>query len=274
VGAFSILPEELPLEGKGIGHLAVALDHALRGTPYRVREAGTVYTPAGILRNALLVEGEGRAELVLWSQAPGAKEAAERLFPVVLKGTFLEGAGVRIYGNPPPGAPRLSALLDTSSLGLSPTLPARPGEYAMWWRAGEEEVFLASREAEAIGAYVQVVAGREEEALLAWAGLLGMEASEVGSLPDGALVPLLTETGRPVVLSWRGDRGPRLHFLRSHPREEALAILMNATRLLRRRLISVPRRGEAPMLLWWRSTLRAAGEYALEAVGRVAVREA
>jgi len=272
VRASSILPEELSLEGKGINHLAVALDHALRGTSYRVREAGTVYTPVGILRNALFVEGEGRIEVVVWSQASGAKETAEKLLPTALKGTFLEGATVRVYGNPPPGVPKLSVLMDTRSLGLSPTLPARPGEYAMWWKTGDEEVFSTTKEAEAIGAYVQTVAGKEREALLVWANLLGMPVSEVGNLPGEALIPLLTETGRPVVLSWRPDRGPRLHFLRSHPREEALAILMNATRLLKRELLSVPKRSEAPMLLWWKNTLRVAGEYVLDAVGRVVVK--
>lgn len=259
--------------GVSLEELAVALDHAGRGKPRRVLQAGTVYTPVGLLRRAFLVEEGGERHLVVLTASPEATRAAEIILPRALMAAGFE-AKLAVWG-PPAGngvEAKASAVLDTQSPGLLLSPPPLPGEYALWWNPGGE-VFPYTRAREVWEAWVGLVAGREKEALLELVKLLGVPDLDLeGPVPQEVLLPLATENGTPVLLSYREGRPPRLHFRRGSDPQEALAAA-NLTRLLRRRLLHRPALPEARArtLAWWRGVLREGEENLLEAVGRVRI---
>ncbi|MEN2981144.1 MAG: hypothetical protein ABDH20_00545 [Thermus sp.] len=260
----------LPLRGKrvqGPHDLARLVDEALRGTPYRAQAAGTLYTPAGLLRGGILVEEEGVVHLVIWTPTPRAARAALELLPRILEARGMGRVRAHPVGAVPGEEPgQASDLLDTRSLGLSLSLALRPGEYAAWW-CGKGEVFPYTPAAEVLEAWVRLVAGREEQALLSLLRLLGLEAGRVDL--EEVLLPLESEVGH-LVLSYRPGRPPRLHFPRSFPRGQALGLLANLTRLLRRELHSLPRQGEGS-LHWWQEVLREGEKEEIQAIGHLVI---
>jgi len=260
--------------GVSLEELAVALDHAGRGKPHRALQAGTVYTPVGLLRRALLVEADGERYLVVLTASPEATQAAEVILPRALTAAGLE-VRLAVWG-PAAGSktePRASAVLDTQSPGLLLSPPFLPGEYALWWNPGGE-VFPYTRAREVWEAWVGLVAGREKEAVLELVKLLGAPDLDLeGPVPQEVLLPLATENGTPVLLNYREGRPPRLHFRQESDPQEALAAVANLTRLLRRQLLHRPALPEARArtLAWWRGVVREGEEKLLETVGRVRI---
>lgn len=260
--------DRLPLEAGSFPELLVALDHALRGTPYSAKAVGTIPTPKGLLRKGVLVEGPGEVHLVLWASDPGEAEAARTLLPQALAFTPLEGARIHVYGASPSPPGRISALLDTKSLGLEVTLPRKGEELAVLW-LGQGEVLPYSQAASILERWASLVGGREVEATHALLGLLGLQDYDKDAPIPPFLLPLLTPSGGRAALSYREDRGPRLHFARDVPRWEALALYANATRLLQKELLPLPKRPKAPAWAWWQEVLRRGEKETLEAVGRI-----
>ncbi|WP_448377574.1 hypothetical protein [Fervidobacterium sp.] len=247
------------------------LDHALRGTPYRAQAAGEVLTPFGLLREAVLVEGEDRGFVLVHTQSPEASRAVQELLPRALLGTPLERYTPIAIGPEPGGEGRLSLILDSDCPGLSFSPPLLPGTYAMWW--GEPSVFPLTRAAEVWDRWFRKLAGREQEALFEILALAGFPMEEVDRRappPDGLVLPVALPSGAQAVLSYREDRGVRIHARREAPFWEVEALLLNLLRLLRKRL--PPERPErSPALEWWEEVLKRSQETLTDAVGRVTV---
>lgn len=258
----------LRIEGRGLPALAVALDHALRGTGFNVSRVGALVTPKGILKNALLVEGRGERHLVVWAESPEAALAAETLLPQALSLTPLDGVQVHAYGAPPGPPARLSTLLDTRSVGLEVVFPPHKGEFAVYWPE-KGEVLSLSPAAYHLGQWFELIGGREEEALYFFLKHLNFEEYDRSTPPPNFQLSLSTVSGGRAVLSYRKDRGMRLHFPPTTPREEILSYYANLARLLRTEVLSVPRRTRAPSLEWWKEMLRKSEEEELLAIGRV-----
>lgn len=256
------------MEGRGLPALAVALDHALRGSPYRASRAGSLVTPKGILRQGILVEGPEERHLVLWADTPGAAEAARNLLPQILSLTPLKDVPIHVYGAVPHPPARVSELLDTRSLGLEVVFPHHRGEFAVYWPE-EGEVLSLSPAAYHLGRWFELIGGREEEALYFFLKRLDFEEYDRNTPPPNFHLSLSTVSGGRAVLSYRKDRGVRLHFPSSTPREEIMSYYANLARLLRTELLSVPRRTRAPSLEWWKEMVRRSEEEELVAIGRI-----
>lgn len=228
-------------------------------------QPGTVYTAAGILRGALLLELEGRRFLLVHTKSPEVSAAVRVFLPRLL--TFMR-AEVLPWGPPPALHPgRVSQVLDTQALGLVPFLGAPRGAYALWWNPGGE-VFAYTRAREVWEGWFALVAGREEAAFLELAQRLFPDLDPQAPLPERLLLSLSTENGTPVLLSYVPDRPPRLHFLRTAPPDEVLGLVVNLTRILRRKLLTFPR-GPDRTSSWWRKVVQAGEQEFFEAVGRV-----
>lgn len=248
------------------------LDHLLRGTGSKARSAGEVLTPFGLLREAVLVEGEENLLLVR-TKTPEASRAVAELLPRALQGSPLEGYAAVPLGPAPGGEARLSLVLDQEHPGAVLALPLVPGEYAMWW-GSEGAVFPYTRSAEVWSRWFRALAGREEEAAVALVGLLGVPLEDLdpsGGVPEGLLLPLALPSGARAVLSYRRDRGLRLHFRRGAPGWEGEALVQNLLRLLRRRLGPGGAAGPSPALEWWKNVLARSEESLASAVGRITV---
>ena len=251
--------------------LLVELDHALRGTPYRAQAAGEVLTPFGLLRGAVLVEGEDQGFVLVRTQNPEASRAVQELLPRALLGTPLEKYTPLAVGPEPSGEGRLSLILDRDHPGLSFSPPPLPGAYAMWW--GESSIFPLTRAAEVWTRWFRELAGREGEALFEILALAGFPMEEVDRRappPDGLVLPVVLPSGARAVLSYREDRGVRVHLRKGAPLWEVEALLLNLLRLLRRRLPS-RRPGRSPALEWWEELLKRSQETLTDAVGRITV---
>lgn len=252
--------------------LLVELDHLLRGTGTKVRAVGEVLTPFGLLREAVLVEGEENLLLVR-TKTPEASHAVVELLARALQGSPLEGYVAVPLGPPPGGEARLSLVLDQEHPGAVLAPPLVPGEYAMWW-GDEGAVFPYTRSAEIWSRWFRALAGREKEAAVALVGLLGVPLENLdpsGGVPEGLLLPLALPSGARAVLSYRRNRGPRLHFRQGAPGWEGEALVQNLLRLLRRRLGPGGAAGPSPALEWWKNVLARSEKSLASAVGRIAV---
>ncbi len=90
-------------------------------------------------------------------------------------------------------------------------------------------------------------------------------------MPDGLVLPLTLPSGTRAVLTYRQDRGVRLHFREGAPEWETQALLQNLLRLLRRRL-PVPSSGKGSLpLSWWEEVLARAKDTLATSIGRVTV---
>jgi hypothetical protein len=262
------IPSGLPLEA-----LLVELDHRLRGAGLRAEAAGEVLTPFGLLREAVVVRGEGKGYLLVRTKSPEASKAVVELLPRALLGSALEGLVPFPLGPKPGGEARVSLVLDVRAPGAVLSPPALRGEYAMWWRKGEGEVFAYTRAAEAWTRWFRTLAGREEEGLFELLSLLGVPLEGVDrtkGAPDDLAFPLTLPSGARALLTYRKDRGPRLHFRREAPAWETEALVLNLVRLLRKKLPLAPARESGP-LRWWQDVLKRSAEGLTEAVGRVRV---
>ena len=228
---------------------------------------GAIPTPKGLLRKGALVEGNGERRLFLWADTPEEAEAARTLLPQALALTPLAGAAIHVYGAKPAPPARLSALLDTRGLGLEVTLPAK-GRFAVYWpRPGE--ILALSPLAKHLEGFFSLVGGREEEALAVLLKRLDFPDYDTGSPPPAFVLHLQTSTGRRALLSYRRDRGPRVHFGEGTPGEEIAVTYANLARILRQELLPVPRRESRPAWVWWQAVLGRSEEETLEAVGLV-----
>jgi hypothetical protein len=262
------VPSALPLEA-----LLVELDHRLRGTGLKAEAAGEVLTPFGLLRGAVVVRGEEKGYLLVRTESREASRTVIELLPRALLGSPLEDLVPLPLGPEPGGEARLSLVLDVKAPGAALSPPALKGEYAMWWGKGEGEVFPYTRAAEAWTRWFRTLAGREEEGLFQLLSLLGVPLEGVDrakGAPDGLTFPLTLPSGARALLTYRKDRGPRLHFRREAPAWEAEALVLNLLRMLRKKLPPASVRESEP-LRWWQGVLRRTAEELTEAVGKVRV---
>jgi hypothetical protein len=253
--------------------LLVELDHRLRGTGLKAEAAGEVLTPFGLLRGAVVVRGEERGYLLVRTESREASKAVIELLPRALLGSPLENLVPFPLGPEPGGEARLSLVLDVKALGATLSPPALKGEYAMWWGKEEGEVFPYTRAAETWTRWFRTLAGREEEGLFELLGLLGVPLEGVDrakGVPNGLVFPLTLPSGARALLTYRKDRGPRLHFRRETPAWETEALVLNLLRMLRKKLPPAPVRESEP-LRWWQEVLKRSAEELTEAVGRVRV---
>jgi hypothetical protein len=251
--------------------LLVVLDHRLRGTGLKAEAAGEVLTPFGLLRGAVVVRGEEKGYLLVRTESREASRAVIELLPRALLGSPLENLVPLPVGPEPGGEPRLSLVLDVKAPGATLSPPALKGEYAMWW--GKGEVFPYTRAAEVWTRWFRTLAGREEEGFFELLGLLGVPLEGVDrtqGVPGGLIFPLTLPSGARAILTYRKDRGPRLHFRRKAPAWEAEALVLNLLRTLRKNLPPALVRESEP-LRWWQGVLRRSAEGLTEAVGRVRV---
>ncbi len=262
------LPPALSLEA-----LLVELDHRLRGTGLRAEAAGEVLTPLGLLRGAVVVRGGEKGYLLVRTESREASKTVIELLPRALLGSPLEDLVPFPLGPEPGGEARLSLVLDVKAPGAALSPPALKGEYAMWWGKEEGEAFPYTRAAEAWTRWFQTLAGREEEGLFELLTLLGVPLEGVDrakGAPDGLILPLILPSGARALLTYREDRGPRLHFRRETPAWEAEALVLNFLRMLRKKLPPAPVRESEP-LRWWQKVLKRSAEELTAAVGRVRI---
>jgi len=253
--------------------LLVELDHRLRGAGLKAEAAGEVLTPFGLLRGAVVVRGEGRGYLLVRTESREASRAVMELLPRALLGSSLEDLVPFPLGPEPGGEARLSVVLDVRAPGATLSPPALKGEYAMWWGKEEGEAFPYTRAAEAWTGWFRTLAGREEEGLFELLALLGVPLEGVDrtkGVPDGLTFPLTLPSGARALLTYRRDRGPRLHFRREAPAWEAEALVLNLLRMLRKKLPPASVRESEP-LRWWQGVLERSAEGPTEAVGKVKV---
>jgi len=254
--------------------LLVELDHRLRGAGLKAEAAGEVLTPFGLLRGAVVVRGEEKGYLLVRTESREASRAViELLLPRALLGSPLENLVPLPLGPEPGGEARLSLVLDVKALGATLSPPAPKGEYAMWWGKGEGEVFPYTRAAEAWTRWFRTLAGREEEGLFELLNLFGVPLEGVDrakGAPDDLIFPLTLPSGARALLTYRKDRGPRLHFRREAPAWETEALVLNLLRMLRKNLPPAPVHESEP-LRWWQGVLRRSAEELTEAVGKVRV---
>ena len=113
---------------KSFEALLVELDHLLRGTGSKARSAGEVLAPFGLLREAVLVEGEENLLLVR-TKTPEASRAVAELLPRALQGSPLErylpfpvgpepGGEGEALPDPRPEAPRSGSRSPSRSRGV------------------------------------------------------------------------------------------------------------------------------------------------------------
>jgi len=253
--------------------LLVELDHRLCGAGLKVEAAGEVLTPFGLLRGAVAARGEEGGYLLVRTESREASRTVIELLPRALLGSPLENLVPFPLGPEPGGEARLSLVLDVKAPGAALSPPTLKGEYAMWWGKGEGEVFPYTRAAEAWTRWFRTLAGREEEGLFELLTLLGVPLEGVDrakGAPDGLVLPLTLPSGTRALLTYREDRGPRLHFRRETPAWEAEALVLNLLRMLRKKLPLTPVRESEP-LRWWQEVLKRSAEELTEAVGRVRV---
>ena len=258
---------------KSFEALLVELDHLLRGTGSKARSAGEVLTPFGLLREAVLVEGEENLLLVR-TKTPEASRAVAELLPRALQGSPLERYLPFPVGPEPGGEARLSLILDQKHPGAVLAPPPVPGEYAMWWRESETTVFPYTRSVEVWDRWFRTLAGREKEALIALLKLFSLPLDDLdpsADPPENLVLPLALPSGARAVLTYRRDRGPRLHFRKGTPAWEGEALVLNLLRLLQKTFGPGGGARASPALEWWRDLLARSGKSFTTAVGRVVI---
>jgi len=211
---------------RGKGAVLELIRTALAKTPYRVTAEGHPFPlkEGVIFADALIVREDERWPLFIYTEA--TPEAAQHFFTTdTLLALHFPEYFPSVYYAPRPleHLPRSGPAEGVLEKGFvfRPAKAPLPGRYPLW-RARPGEAFALSPTVEAIAGVYRLLRGREWVGLgvvLSALGLLGhwREAQKQKDRP--VLLPLEGPGGLHAALSYRADRGLRLHFHESTPPE-------------------------------------------------------